>query len=129
MDFVVAQVVRATASQRKFERRSYYCVGCTPWPLKSYSGLIALATLRSMGGAGGHSDAKRVSRQRQSHRSSIRYASPPRSSLDVNTTMNEGFVQGTPCVSGPNAGAMGVHFILPSRAEEAGRTWTFNRKP
>ena len=29
--------------------------------------------------------------------------------------MNEGFVQGTPCVSGPNSGAMGVHFILPSR--------------
>lgn len=29
--------------------------------------------------------------------------------------MAAGFVQGTPCVSGPNFGAMGVHFVLPSR--------------
>ena len=35
--------------------------------------------------------------------------------LDVNTAMNEGFAQGMPRESGPNAGAMGVHFILPSR--------------
>src|SRR4051794_7099104 len=29
--------------------------------------------------------------------------------------ISEGFVQGTPCVSGPNSGAMGVHFIQPAR--------------
>jgi hypothetical protein len=34
---------------------------------------------------------------------------------DINIAISEGFVQGTPCVSGPNWGAMGVHFILPSR--------------
>jgi hypothetical protein len=34
---------------------------------------------------------------------------------DINVALSGGFVQGTPCVSGPNAGAMGVHFLLPSR--------------
>jgi len=34
---------------------------------------------------------------------------------DVNVATNEEWVPGTPCVSGPNEGAMGVHFILPSR--------------
>ncbi len=34
---------------------------------------------------------------------------------DINVPMREGWVQGTPCVSGPNFGAMGIHFILPSR--------------
>lgn len=34
---------------------------------------------------------------------------------DINVAAAEGWVQGTPCVSGPNAGAMGVHFILPAR--------------
>jgi hypothetical protein len=29
--------------------------------------------------------------------------------------INEGFVPATPCVSGPQSGAMGVHYILPSR--------------
>ncbi|HVY81150.1 MAG TPA: hypothetical protein VG994_09230 [Steroidobacteraceae bacterium] len=31
---------------------------------------------------------------------------------DVNVAMSEGWVPGTPCVSGPNTGAMGVHFLL-----------------
>lgn len=35
--------------------------------------------------------------------------------IDVNAAMHAGWVQGTPCVSGPASGAMGVHFILPSR--------------
>jgi hypothetical protein len=34
---------------------------------------------------------------------------------DINVAISEGFVQGTPCVSGPDAGAMGVHFVLPAR--------------
>ena len=34
---------------------------------------------------------------------------------DINVAISEGFVQGTPCVSGPNWGAMGVHFVLPAR--------------
>ncbi len=34
---------------------------------------------------------------------------------DINVAISEGFVQGTPCVSGPNFGAMGVHFVLPAR--------------
>lgn len=34
---------------------------------------------------------------------------------DVNVATAENWIPGTPCVSGPNEGAMGVHFILPSR--------------
>jgi hypothetical protein len=35
--------------------------------------------------------------------------------LDINVAKNEGWVAATPCVSGPTSGAMGVHFVLPSR--------------
>jgi hypothetical protein len=34
---------------------------------------------------------------------------------DLNVALMEGFVQATPCVSGPDTGAMGVHFVLPAR--------------
>ena len=34
---------------------------------------------------------------------------------DINAAIAAGFVQATPCVSGPDFGAMGVHFVLPSR--------------
>jgi hypothetical protein len=34
---------------------------------------------------------------------------------DINVAISEGWVQGTPCVSGPNSGAMGVHFVKPER--------------
>jgi hypothetical protein len=33
---------------------------------------------------------------------------------DVNVAIGEGWAPGTPCVSGPDAGAMGVHFLLPA---------------
>jgi hypothetical protein len=35
--------------------------------------------------------------------------------LDVAVARAEGWVPATPCVSGPDTGAMGVHFVLPSR--------------
>jgi hypothetical protein len=35
--------------------------------------------------------------------------------IDINVALGEGFVQATPCVSGPDTGAMGVHFVLPAR--------------
>jgi hypothetical protein len=34
---------------------------------------------------------------------------------DLNVALAQGFVPATPCVSGPDAGAMGVHFVLPAR--------------
>jgi hypothetical protein len=34
---------------------------------------------------------------------------------DIGVAIAEGWVAGTPCVSGPNTGAMGVHFVLPAR--------------
>ncbi len=34
---------------------------------------------------------------------------------DINVAIAEGWVAATPCVSGPNEGAMGVHFVLGAR--------------
>ncbi len=34
---------------------------------------------------------------------------------DINVARSEGFARATPCVSGPDTGAMGVHFVLQSR--------------
>jgi hypothetical protein len=34
---------------------------------------------------------------------------------DVKVAASDGWVQATPCVSSPSAGAMGVHYVLPSR--------------
>jgi len=35
--------------------------------------------------------------------------------IDLSVALADGFVPATPCVSGPDTGAMGVHFVLPSR--------------
>jgi hypothetical protein len=35
--------------------------------------------------------------------------------VDINMATRDGFVPATPCVSGPNAGAMGVHLVKLSR--------------
>jgi len=35
--------------------------------------------------------------------------------LDINKAKADKFVVGTPCVSGPDAGAMGVHMVRPDR--------------
>lgn len=42
------------------------------------------------------------------HSATVRYT-------DINVAMAEGWVTATPCVSGPDTGAMGVHLVLPSR--------------
>jgi hypothetical protein len=34
---------------------------------------------------------------------------------DINVALSEGWVTATPCVSGPDTGAMGVHLVLASR--------------
>ncbi len=34
---------------------------------------------------------------------------------DINVALAEGWVPATPCVSGPETGAMGVHLVLPAR--------------
>jgi hypothetical protein len=35
--------------------------------------------------------------------------------IDINVAFSEGWVKATPCVSGPDTGAMGVHLVLPVR--------------
>ena len=37
---------------------------------------------------------------------------------DINVAISEGWVQATPCVSGPDFGAMGVHFVQPGRLSD-----------
>ena len=37
---------------------------------------------------------------------------------DINTALAEGWIQATPCVSGPNDGAMGIHFLKPERLHD-----------
>jgi hypothetical protein len=37
---------------------------------------------------------------------------------NINVATAEHWVPATPCVSGPNSGAMGVHFVLPSRLND-----------
>lgn len=34
---------------------------------------------------------------------------------DIKVAIAEGWVPATPCVSGPNSGAMGIHYVLPER--------------
>jgi hypothetical protein len=34
---------------------------------------------------------------------------------DINVALAQGWVQATPCVSGPDTGAMGVHYVQPAR--------------
>jgi hypothetical protein len=34
---------------------------------------------------------------------------------DINVALHEGWIVATPCVSGPDTGAMGVHLVMPSR--------------
>src|SRR6202050_4592106 len=35
--------------------------------------------------------------------------------ININVALAEGWVTATPCVSGPDSGAMGVHLVLPAR--------------
>jgi hypothetical protein len=37
---------------------------------------------------------------------------------DINAAISDGWVPATPCVSGPNEGAMGVHFVYPPRVRD-----------
>jgi hypothetical protein len=39
---------------------------------------------------------------------------------NINVAFSEGWVTATPCVSGPDTGAMGVHLVLPARLNSVG---------
>jgi hypothetical protein len=38
---------------------------------------------------------------------------------NINVALADGWVPATPCVSGPNSGAMGIHYVLPDRVNDA----------
>ena len=46
----------------------------------------------------------------------VRHATAP--FVNINVALAEGWVPATPCVSGPDTGAMGVHLVLPSRLDQ-----------
>src|SRR5688572_23049625 len=79
------------------------------------------APLFVAGSASSHEAA--ASSDHAAHHSSRYKASPlvdkvraaTRRYKDINVAISEGWVPATPCVSGPNEGAMGVHFVLPER--------------
>ncbi len=60
----------------------------------------------------GHGDGVRVA-QRSPLVQKVRDATAR--FVDINVAIAEGWKPATPCVSGPTGGAMGVHFVLPSR--------------
>jgi len=60
----------------------------------------------------GHGDGVRVA-QRSPLVQKVRDATAR--FVDINVAITEGWKPATPCVSGPTGGAMGVHFVLPSR--------------
>jgi hypothetical protein len=88
------------------------------WVAKVAPLLLALATASpavaqsTMAAHGAHemADAKKFS---NALIDKVRNAT--RRYVDINIAMHEGWTPATPCVSGPQEGAMGVHFVLPSR--------------
>jgi hypothetical protein len=38
---------------------------------------------------------------------------------NIDVAIAEGWVPATPCVSGPNSGAMGIHYVMPDRVGDA----------
>ena len=92
----------------------------TPW--HEYRRLIpaALLTLAiSHGAAAQSSHDARMHQASPGNRASSPLVSKVRAAtarfVDINVAAKDGWVRGTPCVSGPNSGAMGVHYILPAR--------------
>ena len=78
--------------------------------------LVATAAVGTASAATGNQSASQVSslhRSPQTLTDKVRKATERYK--DLNVTLSEGWVQATPCVSGPDFGAMGVHFVLPSR--------------
>ena len=91
----------------------------------SMLGAVLVAPLLGAGSASSHEQA--VSSDHAAHHTS-RYKPSPlvdkvraatRRYKDINVAIAEGWVPATPCVSGPNSGAMGVHYVLPERVGDA----------
>jgi hypothetical protein len=71
--------------------------------------LCALTALLPLGMApAAWADADNTPLVDKVHKATARY-------IDINVAFAEGWVAATPCVSGPDTGAMGVHLVLPSR--------------
>jgi hypothetical protein len=66
---------------------------------------------RSAADHGGHSESSK--RDLAPLVEKVRRATARFRNMDV--ALAEGWVQATPCVSGPNEGAMGVHYVQPTR--------------
>ena len=71
--------------------------------------LMAVAPLAAPAAAAAHEDPP--PRSDKVRGATARY-------LNINVALAEGFVPATPCVSGPDTGAMGVHLVFPSRLDQ-----------
>ena len=80
-----------------------------------FAALLGLPLLVSAGDQAATDSAERALTSRGSAPlvEKVRRATAQFKNLSV--ALNEGWVAATPCVSGPTAGAMGVHFVLPAR--------------
>jgi hypothetical protein len=89
---------------------------------RGFGALTALAILSS-GGPLDTMAAEQPQASDQMHMSAAETSSPLVDKVrdgtarytDINVAIAEGWVAATPCVSGPDTGAMGVHFVLPAR--------------
>jgi hypothetical protein len=65
----------------------------------------------------GHASSSQSSRSRHAAPLVERVQKATRRFRNINVAIAEGWRPGTPCVSGPNSGAMGVHFVLKERID------------
>jgi len=92
--------------------------------MKLFPGLALLPLALGLALSAGADESGRANGHDASH-SQVSRSSPlvekvrqaTRRYRDVSVAISEDWVQGTPCVSGPNEGAMGVHFVLPARID------------
>jgi len=68
-------------------------------------------------GHDGHEDHAQSTRKRGASPLVERVQKATRRYRNINVALAEDWVPGTPCVSGPNTGAMGVHFVQKSRID------------
>lgn len=78
--------------------------------------ISAAASMANDGRASPAQDDDEASRRASPLVNKVRAAT--RGFRDINAALSDGWVPGTPCVSGPNEGAMGVHMIKPERVQD-----------
>jgi len=111
---IVQRRLRQVAAGARSLLRELPRVACLALPLAFSSGATAADLAmpgHDHGAAGGLHESASSPLVNKVRHATRRY-------LDINVALGEGWVQATPCVSGPNEGAMGVHFLKPDRLHD-----------